>query len=192
MKMIRRSGLLLLVSAALLSAFDLPRNWHKAGTDPGKYDMSVAKGAAPNGGNAATIRSTEKDIDGFGTLMQSCSPSRFLGKRVRMSGQMKSLNVAKWASFWFRVDQAGSNAPLSFDNMEKRAIKGTTDWKQYEIVLDVPVNASNLAYGALIDGTGQIWFSDLKFEVVDASVSSTNMMEKEEVLTEPTNLDFKQ
>lgn len=192
MKITLRSGLLLFAATVLLSAFDLPRNWHKAGTDPGKYEMSIAKGAAKNGGNAATIRSTEKDIDGFGTLMQSCAPRNFLGKRVRMSGQMKSLNVTKWAGFWFRVDQAGSNAPLSFDNMENRAVKGTTDWKQYEIVLDVPSNASNLAYGALIDGTGQIWISDLKFEIVDSSVPTTDMTEKKDGLAEPSNLDFEQ
>ena len=49
----------------------------------------------------------------------------------------------------------------------------TTGWKKYEIVLDVPQQATNLAYGALLDGTGEIWISDLSFETVDRNVPVT-------------------
>ena len=57
------------------------------------------------------------------------------------------------------------------------------------IVLDVPQQATNLAYGALLDGTGKIWFSDLSFEVVDRSVATTNESGWN-VLPKPGNLDF--
>lgn len=185
------SSLLLLVAGMAFDNYELPKNWHKSGSDPGKYEMGIDKGAAKDGGNAATIKSIDKDISGFGTLMQSCSPAQYTGKRVRMSGLMRSRDVVQWAGFWMRVDQAGTQKPMTFDNMENRAVKGTTDWKRYEIVLDVPANAGNLAYGALVSGTGQIWFSDLKFEIVDPSVPSTNMMEeKGETLSAPSNLDF--
>ena len=106
-----------------------------------------------NGRHAATIQSIEPEIDGFGTLMQQCLPSEYAGKRVRMSGYMKSQDVAGWAGFWFRIDGQGAR-PLAFDNMHGRAVRGTTGWKKYEIVLDVPQQATNLAYGALLDGTG--------------------------------------
>ena len=86
---------------------------------------------------------------------------------------MKSQGVADWAGFWLRVDQEGSEQSLSFDNMHDRPIKGTTDWKKYEIVLDVPNNASNIAFGALLAGTGQIWFANINFEIVDNSVPTT-------------------
>ena len=85
--------------------------------------------------------------------MQQCLPSEYAGKRVRMSGYMKSQDVAGWAGFWFRIDGQGAR-PLAFDNMHGRAVRGTTGWKKYEIVLDVPQQATNLAYGALLDGTG--------------------------------------
>jgi hypothetical protein len=77
------------------------------------------------------------------------------------------------------------------DGKKNRSIKGTTDWTRYEIVLDVPANASNLAYGALLVGTGQIWFDDIKFEIVDKSVPTTG--ESSEHLMpgkEPVNGDF--
>ena len=46
-----------------------------------------------------------------------------LGKRVRMTGLVKSENVASWAGLWLRVDQSGSQQPLSFDNMGDSRIK---------------------------------------------------------------------
>lgn len=41
---------------------------------------------------------------------------------------------------WFRVDGTTGKS-LSFDNMQDRAVKGTTEWARYEIVLDVPEGA---------------------------------------------------
>lgn len=159
------------------------------------YEMGLDKGAGPNGGNAATIKSKGKNIKGFGTLMQNCLPDSFLGKRVRLSGLVKTKDLTDWAGLWFRVDAKGSDFPLGFDNLKNgktdRSISGTTDWTKYEIVLDVPLNASNLAYGALISGNGQIWFDELKFEIVGKDVPTTGKG-KEELMPqqEPVNLDF--
>jgi hypothetical protein len=56
----------------------------------------------------------------------------------------------------------------------------------------VPYSASNLAYGALLSGTGQIWFDNLKFEIVDSTISVTgkNMTNSSPATSEPVNLDF--
>jgi hypothetical protein len=121
--------------------------------------------------------------------MQNSLPDKYLGKRVRMTGVLKSKDVSDWAGFWFRVDRAGSKNTLAFDNMhdgnEDRSIKGTTEWKKYEIVLDVPNQATNLAYGALLSGTGQIWFTNINFEIVDNTVKTTDIKN-----STPTNLNF--
>ncbi len=182
--------LLLSVASLTLLSFDLPADWFKAGSHPKSYDMGVDRGSGPDGKNAATIRSEAKKINGFGTLMQVCSADKYAGKRVRMTGLLKSNDVEEWAGFWFRVDQVNSNDPLAFDNMQDRAIQGTTDWKKYEIVLDVPQRASKLAYGALIRGKGQIWFTSIQFEIVDVSVPTTDMEQKANSLNEPSNLNF--
>jgi hypothetical protein len=116
--------------------------------------------------------------------MQNCSAEKYAGKRVRMSGYIKSAQVKSWAAMWLRVDK--DSDAISFDNMADRAIKGDTPWKKYEIVLDIPEDATSLAYGVLLGGTGQVWFDDITFEVVDKKdVPSTAT-----VLSEPTNLDF--
>jgi hypothetical protein len=184
---------LITVMIFTLLSFDLPTGWYAAGSSSSLYKMGIDKGAGEDGKNAATIKSKAKKISGFGTLMQACSAESYRGKRIRMSGLMKTEDVKRWAGLWLRVDDKFSDNYLSFDNMKSgkidRSIKGTTAWKRYEIVLDVPVNSSNLAYGALINGTGQIWFDQIQFEVVDLSVPTTG---KDEFRTfkEPVNLDF--
>ena len=190
-KSILKSVLLLLTTVALLS-FDLPTGWFAAGSKPKSYEMGIDKGAGKDGKNAATIKSIDKKIEGFGTLMQQSKPDKYLGKRIRMTGFVKSENVSTWAGLWFRVDQAGSQQSLSFDNMGDRPIKGTTGWTKYEIVLDVPSNASLIAYGALMDGTGQIWFDNITIEIVDDNVPTTGSQngKKSATQNEPTNLDF--
>ena len=190
-KSILKSVLLLLTTVALLS-FDLPTGWFAAGSKPKSYEMGIDKGAGKDGKNAATIKSIDKKIEGFGTLMQQSKPDKYLGKRIRMTGFVKSENVTTWAGLWFRVDQAGSQQSLSFDNMGDRPIKGTTGWTKYEIVLDVPSNASLIAYGALMDGTGQIWFDNITIEIVDDNVPTTGSQngKKSATQNEPTNLDF--
>src|ERR1035437_3966376 len=117
MKNILLKNALLIVVLVVLMSFDLPKGWIVAGDSPTKYDMGIDKGAGQGGKNCATIKSTDKKIDGFGTLMQMCKPDKYLGKRVRMTGYVKSESVTDWAGLWLRVDQANSQVPLAFDNM---------------------------------------------------------------------------
>ena len=189
------AGVLLIAMTVTLFSFDLPTGWHKAGDKPGSYEMGIDKGAGKDGKNAATIKSIDKKIDGFGTLMQDCLPDKYLGKRVRMSGMVKTKDVSDWSGLWFRIDQKNSNENRSFDNMhdgkKDRSIKGTADWAKYEIVLDVPEDATNMAYGALLVGTGQLWFDNLTFEIVDKNVPTTSMSSEDKSTNkEPVNLDF--
>jgi hypothetical protein len=86
--------------------------------------------------------------------------------------------------------------------MGDRAIKGTTDWKQYEVVLDVPKEgAAQIYFGVLLAGKGQVWVDDFKFEAVDNSVKTTGRAREtgkaavalaKGLPKEPSNLDFEQ
>jgi hypothetical protein len=183
---------LLACMAMAPASYDLPKGWFKAGSAPAKYDMGIDKGSGQDGKNAATIKSNSDDINGFGTLMQDCLPDKFLGKRIRMTGYVKSENVKDWAGLWLRVDQKNSDVSLAFDNMEDRSIRGTTNWTKYEIVLDVPEKASNIAFGALLAGPGQIWFGQLSFEIVDNSVKTTGISNSKPTNPNPVNLNFEE
>ncbi|MCU0442721.1 MAG: hypothetical protein MUE96_10010 [Bacteroidia bacterium] len=171
--------LLMAICLTTLFSFDIPDGWFVAGSKPKSYEMGLAKGEGKDGKNCATIQSIEPKIKGFGTLMQNANPAQYLGKRVKLSGWVKTKDVKKGAALWFRVDhkdETGKINMLGFDNMWNRLIKGTTEWTKYELVLDVPKEADNLAYGALLSGTGQIWFDEITLTEVDSTVQSTNRL----------------
>jgi len=125
-----------------------------------------------NAGVYMRLNSVVQDLklDGFVTLMQTCLADKYLGKRVRMTGYMKTMDVSDWAGLCMRVDTKEGHKNMPFENMKNgkkdRSVKGTNDWKQYDIVLDVPNSTEYIAFGALLAETGQVWFTKLKFELL--------------------------
>jgi hypothetical protein len=77
--------------------------------------------------------------------------------------------------------------------MQDRPIKGNSDWTKCEIILDVPAGSSTLNFGALISGTGKIWFDNISFVIVS---TLTNEIPKDlkdmPVPDKPANLDFEE
>ena len=171
-----------------------PNGWWKNGTQNAvAYVAGLDRSQTHQGLPSAYVKSIQPAIEGFGGLMQSCSAEKYIGKRLRFSAWMKTENANDGgAHLWFRVDGKESGAMLQFDNMDNRPVKGTTDWRQYSVVLDVPATAAALAYGFFIQGTGQAWGSDVKIEEVGADVPSTNLTPKKarELPSAPVNLRF--
>jgi hypothetical protein len=166
--------------------FPLPPGWIRAGSHPNQYDMGVDASEKRVGTKCGIIRSNTEHADGFGTLMQMCDAGKFRGKRVKLTAWTKHKDVEGWAGLWMRVDGQKDQRPLSFDNMQDRPIKGSGDWAVHEIVLDVPEESTNIAFGVLLDGTGTVWMDDFKFDVVDKSVGTTDRQQK----SQPSNLNF--
>ncbi len=134
------------------------------------------------------------------TLMQTVRADRYRGKRLRLAGYLKSADVKLWAGFWMRVD-AATRRGVGFDNMNPRAVKGRTPWTRYEIVLDVPEDAVQIAFGILLAGEGQVWGDELSLTAVDSSVPSTDLgfapdyvsvEVDDDVPKEPRNLGFEE
>ena len=148
--------------------------WFKAGSKPESYDWGKAD-EKYNDGAVYFLKSKESPIDGFGTIMTYIMPEQYSGKRIRLSGYIKNESITGWAGMWMRVDGTDKNTSLAFDNMVNRAIAGTNDWTKYEIVLDVAPEAIGIAYGFLVNGTGNAWVSGFKLEEVGKDVPTTDM-----------------
>ena len=166
-----------------------PKGWLQAGMNPDDYEMAVDSKGGRSGGPCAYIKAKTPDARTFGTLMQTFDAGEYKGKRLRLSGWVRSAAIAKWAGLWMRIDGPGT-APLGFDNMQKRPIKGTTDWKRYEVVLDVPEKATTVNFGILLEGAGQAWLDGVGFDEVGADVPVTDI--RQDTPKKPVNLDFEQ
>ena len=174
------------------SVSGLPVGWKRNSSDG--YLMTVDTNVKHGGKASATIKFTCGEESLFGSLSQMIAADEYRGKRVRLSGWMKSEN-AKLAGFWMRLD--GDRRTLGFDNMMDRAVTGSIDWKRYEVILDVPVAAITINFGTILDGKGQVWVDDLKLEAVGSDVPTTNqlsveLMQRDNPNRTPTKLDIKQ
>jgi tetratricopeptide (TPR) repeat protein len=86
------------------------------------------------------------------------------GKHVSFSGWVKTANVDQYAGLWWRVDGPNGQV-LAFDNMHDRGPRGTSDWTQFTIELDVPQEVTSINYGTLMPGKGQAWFDGLEVRI---------------------------
>jgi DNA-binding winged helix-turn-helix (wHTH) protein len=148
--------------------------WVVAGSQPKSYEVGTDGQEIFNGHPSACLRSKEPDTGGFGTLMQIFQARTYLGKRVRLRAFAKTEGIKgmkDWAGLWMRVDK--DMHPIAFDNMFDRPIKGTTGWQKYEVVLDVPQDATDIAFGVMLIGSGKVWLNDVEFEVVGSDIPTT-------------------
>ncbi|MCA9130216.1 MAG: serine/threonine protein kinase [Planctomycetales bacterium] len=122
--------------------------------------------------SARLTRTGDSPSPKFGTIVQAIDARRLTGKRIRYTGYIKTDDVRDHAALWLRVDSV-SRGTVAIDNMQKRQIRGTNDWQQYEIVLDVPEDGALIHFGALLAGDGTIWVDDLSLEVVSDKVPLT-------------------
>ena len=164
------------------------KGWIKAGASPSEYEVGVDRKVTFGGAISAYIRSRGVPR-GFGTLMQTFKADMYRGKRLMMSASARAEDVRNWAGFWMRVDSPERNA-VSFDNMQDRPIRASSDWATYQIVLDVPQNSSNISFGLLLDGPGHVWLTNFHFEVVSDAVPTTGRPDVAGVPDAPINLDF--
>jgi hypothetical protein len=174
-----------LVALALAARAEAPRGWFLAESKPAEYLVNIDPDAVREGHVSVRLQDRNGNKEGFGTLMQQIRAEQYLGKRLRFAGFVKSEEVKDWAGLWMRVDQG--TTVVSFDNMQSRPIRGTGDWQQYSVVLDVPKDATGIAFGVLLTGSGRVWLNNTKFEVVGVEVPTTGSMDRPAA---PVNLDF--
>ena len=99
----------------------------------------------------------------FAVAIESFPVERARGKTIAFTGWIKTEDLDGNASLWWRAD--GGDESIAFDNMADRSPNGTTDWRQYEVELEIPEEATNINFGVLLSGSGSAWFDDLSVAI---------------------------
>ncbi len=87
------------------------------------------------------------------------------GKHVSVAGYLRSDSIADgYAGLWMNV-VGGPKGSLGFKNLGDQNITGTTPWRRYEISLDIPANATALAFGATQSGSGTAWLDAMEVRI---------------------------
>jgi len=136
------------------------------------YERTLVCADAPEGACVARIESVVSPVPagGFASVTQCVGDAGVLaGKRVRLSGLLRTEDVSGYAGFWLRVDSVAQEAPpRAFDNMEAKHLDGTTPWTRHDVTLEVPADdIGGACFGFLLGGAGRVDADDLTFEVLD-------------------------
>jgi hypothetical protein len=178
----------ILVACCLVLHAAVPRGWYLEGTKPADYEVAVGAEAEYGNYRSVVLRAKMPVVKGFGTLMQQFRADNYLGKRVRLSGSLKTDGLQDWAGLWMRVNKG--NLVIAFDNMQGRVLKGTHDWKDYEVVLDVPRDATDISFGVLLQGSGSVWLRHPQLETVGYSVPTTGSVNFPQQMRQTSNFPF--
>jgi hypothetical protein len=149
-----------------------------AGTPPPGAALEYAMGSDPtvtrDGPPSIFIKNKVASPTSWGSTVQLIPVSDVRGKRLMVSGYIKTTDVARYAEYWVRVDGADHQV-LVYDDMSNRPLSGTADWRAFAIVIEVPPTATNVFMGLLLNGVGEVWVDDLSVAVVTKDVPLTAM-----------------
>ena len=68
---------------------------------------------------------------------------------------------------------------IAFDNMNKKGIKGTTDWTKYEISLAMnPEKTKQIVIGGLLVGKGKMWLDNLNVSIDGKDIKDIKPFER--------------
>lgn len=156
---------------------DVPTGWGGGPPETLHAETEIVHG----GRGAGRVERDAESTGGFSALTRAI-PVDFAGTTLALEGDLRSRDVAGWCGLWMRVD--GTAGALAFDNMQDRAVTGTTDWSHYRIELPLVEGAREIYFGALLSGEGVIWVDDFVLTVDGDPVGETAVIEREPTVLE--------
>lgn len=150
------------------------QGWGLTGTRSDAYEVRCEEVFTDCAVPILRTRAFKSEPFGMGSLTHTESAETWRGRRVELKAELRSGAVHGWAGLWMRID--GKDRVLAFDNMQNRALRGTSSFQWYSVVLDVPVDAERITFGVLLHGPGAVFIRELAFDEVDVDVSSTDLI----------------
>lgn len=140
----------------------LPFNWHGINYgDTINYTVSVDSFIVNSGKYAASVEFTG---DKLGSKSLAFYLLNYEGKKITLSGYIKTENITEgYAGInWSIIDK--NQYRIALDN--GTCITGTTDWKKYEVTLDLhPADTKYITIEVKLLGNGKMWLDDFTITI---------------------------
>ncbi|MBI5541305.1 MAG: hypothetical protein HY951_14660 [Bacteroidia bacterium] len=140
------------------------------------HNISIVKDSIKNG-NVLLIESSQIKETSLGFITQTIKSRNYRNTKIKITAYVKSENVENEAHLILYCLKSNNRNTLS------KKIKGTNDWKKYEIIADVPSTSKPITFGVFLNGNGKLWVDDFTFEVIEGT-------DKSKIPDEPINLTF--
>jgi hypothetical protein len=151
--------------------FEREGDWRPYGATP-DYLVGMVKTEGTIEPEAVVIAAKPGAMGALAGVTRFVPVAAYRGQRVRLSARLKSRDVGNLRMLLRVAGPAGMRP--RFDNMTDRPITGTTGWRTYDIVMDVPENATEIRHSLFIaDGKGVAWGESFRLETVGPDVAVT-------------------
>ena len=171
----------------------IPEGWKLVGPFQKHYEVGLDRQTFYDGHSSVFLRrkrgeKEKKPVWRFLGLRQTFSAQDFRGKRVRLTGFLKTSHLKSNAFVTFKVHKKDKLLNFGLTQIsvlrqgiyQNRVSSGIEDWKKHEIVMDVPSNATSLMVTAHSwGGMGTLWCDAFRLEVVGREISITNGFRRE-------------
>ena len=184
------------------------RGWEGFGPAVGAY-TAVIDTTVAHTGHASFLMYSLGPATGSSWManQQIVDASRYRGRRVRLSGQLRTQDVTS-AELWLVVNGAIGGEPMTLlEGHLTPSVHGTIEWETGAIVFQVDSGATCLRFGVMIHGTGAVWLDDVALDTVPSSTPITVAADRpkpvlgartrqlgpcRDMLSLPTNLSFEE
>jgi len=159
------------------------------------YALNMVQPGDAQGHKGAKFQSNLPDQKNcFVAIFEDFSPDQFKGQDFKYTAWIKTDKVKGKATLWATAED--NNNVLSFDDMDNRAVTGTSGWQKYSIVLNVPPQSKRLHVGFMLKGGGTAWYGDPSVVLAPRSAKLTvrsfdpNKFKLNVLESAPKNLSF--
>ncbi len=166
--------LLPLLATAALAVPGAPPGWTAGGPRLQDYEFGTDAMEGATGKQAAYIKARTAARGALGALVQCVKADNYIGQRLRFAARLKGVE-ASGVQLFMRVEDKDRKV-TGFYNMMDRPIRGSTEWRRTEVVLDVPKASAAICYGImLVGGKGEAWADGLSLTKVGQEVAVSRM-----------------
>jgi hypothetical protein len=168
---------LLAMTVAASAEPGFPSGWGGGSARNQDYEFGTTVSPSVADKQAAYIRAKpDAAPNAYFVMFQCIKADDYIDRRVRLTCRLRTIDASAEQMF-LRVNgpapEAGApSRVLNFYNMSDRPIRGTTNWDDYQVVLDVPPGAIKICYGFLLaGGKGEAWADGFSISTVSESVA---------------------
>jgi hypothetical protein len=161
--------------------------WFEPETQPAGYETGEDTAvSSPDSDSPSVYIRSNRTTAGSGDLIQTISAQNYRGQRISLTLYLQGEAISGQAMPWLRIDSVYGT--IAKANVGSLALSGSQEWTPYELVLDVPDEATVITLGVSLQGGGTVWIGDVQLETVSDAVPTTNLFDA----AAPINLGFEE
>lgn len=153
-------------------SWQVPEGWNAIETKAKEYQVGRDRQVVLSGKSSLFLRSLVAQPSGSVYVYQRFDAKAYRGKRVRLTAFLRS----------DALDHEAALSLFAAYESGRTTLAGTTPWKKYELVVDVPVASEAIRILLTLRGAGTVWADNFSFEQVDSTVPLS--------IKRPENLSF--